>query len=331
MKKLINRREDFVDEVIDAITRAHDEIRVGKDSDRVIVRSQRPERPQVGIVTGGGSGHLPLFLGYVGSGLCTAAAVGNVFSSPSSEQILSATKEADSGAGVLYLYGNYGGDVLNFDLAAEEGTAEGIDIRTVVIGDDVLSAPASAAGTRRGIAGMVMVYKAAGAAADRGDDLAAVEEIARRAAAAMRSAGVGLAPTILPTTGKPTFTLGETEMEIGVGIHGEPGSDRIDIESADATARRLMAPITEELELGAGDRVALLVNGLGATPAEELYLVGETARELLEERGVTIVHRWTGEYATSMEMAGASISVMKLDGDLEKLLAAPSHSPLVRF
>ncbi|MFD4422176.1 dihydroxyacetone kinase family protein [Agromyces sp. NPDC058484] len=329
LRKIINDPHEFVDEVLAGIVRAHpDTYRFASRDHRAVVTTTSPGR--VGIVTGGGSGHLPLFLGYVGKGLATGVAVGNVFSSPSPAQILATTKAADAGSGVLYLYGNYGGDVYNFDLAGEQAEVEGIKTRTVLGADDVLSAPADNASTRRGIAGLIMVYKVAGAAADRGDDLDQVAEVAQRAADAVRTAGVGLAPTILPAAGKPTFTLAEGEMEIGVGIHGESGVDTVEIATASSIADTLFGHLNAELQLGGGSRVAVLVNGLGATPPEELYVLYSEIAELIEAEGAHIAYNFVGEYATSMEMAGASISIMPLDSELEELLNAPASSPFYR-
>lgn len=330
MRKLINDPADFASETVEALLRSHPELEpVGGDT-RVVVRSDR-DRRRVGILTGGGSGHLPLFVGYVGVGLCGGALIGNVFSSPSSEQVLAATRALDTGAGVLYIYGNYGGDVLNFDLGADLAELEDIEVATVVVHDDVMSAPPDLAETRRGVAGLALVYKCAGAAAERGDDLVEVTRIAEKASENTFSAGVGLAPTILPTTGKPSFTLGDGEMEVGIGIHGEPGKARRPIKTANNVTAELLEPIETELQLTTGDRVAMLVNGLGATPLEELYLVARSARERLTALGVEIAHQWVGEYATSLEMAGASLSVMKIDAELDGVLGAPSFSPLVRF
>jgi dihydroxyacetone kinase len=329
LRKIINDPNEFVDEVLDGIVSAHpDAYRFASADKRAVVAPATPGR--VGVVTGGGSGHLPLFLGYVGSGLATGVAVGNVFSSPSPAQIFAATKAADGGNGVLYLYGNYGGDVYNFDLAAEMASAHGIPTRTVLGADDVLSAPADRASTRRGIAGLVMVYKIAGAAADRGYSLDEVSMIAQRAADAVRTAGMGLAPTILPAAGKPTFTLAEGEMEVGVGIHGESGIATVPIASADSIAGTLFEHLNAELGLTAGSRVAVLVNGLGATPLEELYLLYSAIARLATEQGAHIAYNLIGEYATSLEMAGASVSIMRLDSELEALLNAPAHSPFYR-
>ncbi|PKQ31204.1 MAG: dihydroxyacetone kinase [Actinobacteria bacterium HGW-Actinobacteria-2] len=329
MRKIINDPQDFVDEVIDGLLLAHPDHLRAVDADRRVLATTTVVPNQVGIVTGGGSGHLPLFLGYVGQGLCTAVAIGNVFSSPSAEQMAAAITAADAGAGVLCLYGNYGGDVLNFDLACD--LVDGVQTATVLGVDDVLSAPKQRADTRRGVAGLVFAYKVAGAAAARGASLAEVTEVARRATAATGTAGVGLSPTILPAAGKPTFTLAEGEMEIGIGIHGEPGRQRGPLQTADEITEMLIRPVLEDLEITAGDRVAVLVNGLGSTPAEELYLIYRKAAQLLAEAGVSIARRYIGEYATSLEMAGASLSLLRLDDELLTLLDAPAFSPLVSF
>ncbi|MDQ2754975.1 MAG: dihydroxyacetone kinase subunit DhaK [Actinomycetota bacterium] len=331
MKKLINDPDDFVDEVIDGLLLAHpDQLKAATADRRALVRADAPVAGHVGIVTGGGSGHLPAFLGYVGVGLCTGVAVGNVFSSPSSEQMYEATKAADGGAGVLYLYGNYGGDVFNFDLAGDLAELDGIETRTVLITDDALSAPIERRTERRGVAGMVFAFKVAGASAERGDDLERVTDLTQRAVDATRTVGVGLSPTILPAAGKPTFELADGEMEIGVGIHGEPGQHRGPLETADEVADRLIHAILDDIELVAGDRVAVMVNGLGATPAEELYLVYRRVHGALDELGVRVHRPYVGEYATSLEMAGASVTVMKLDDELVELLDAPASSPFFR-
>ncbi|BBU32417.1 dihydroxyacetone kinase subunit DhaK (plasmid) [Burkholderia sp. THE68] len=331
MKKIINHPEAFVDEIIESLLLAHPHwIKSATADHRALVRADAPNADRVGIVTGGGSGHMPGFLGYVGEGLCSGVAVGNVFSSPSSEQIFEATKAVNGGAGVLYVYGNYGGDVLNFDLAADLAEAEGIDIKTVVLTDDVASAPKERAADRRGVAGMVFAFKCAGAAAERGDSLDEVARICAKANANCRTMGVGLSPTILPAAGKPTFTLPDGEMEIGIGIHGEPGTHRGKLESADAIAERLTGQIVGDLAAPKGSRVALLVNGLGATPLEELYLLYRRSAKLIADEGLKVARSYVGEYVTSLEMAGASITVMLLDDELDALLDAPAHSPFFR-
>jgi dihydroxyacetone kinase len=330
VKKLINQPDDFVDEVIDGILAAHgDELRAVTEDHRVLARAaSTPD--SVGIVTGGGSGHLPLFLGYVGTGLCSAVAIGNVFSSPSAEQVLAATVASDTGRGVLHLYGNYGGDVMNFGLAVDMAELDGVTVRTVLAHDDVLSAPPEKADTRRGVAGILLAYKVAGAAAQRGDSLDEVARLTELACAQTWTVGVGLSPTILPAAGVPTFELADGEMEIGIGIHGEPGSERGPLRPADEVADRMLGAILAEAALSPGDAVVVLVNGLGATPLEELYLLYRHADRVLRERGVTIHRRYVGEYATSLEMAGASITVMRLDDELTPLVDAPASSPFFR-
>ena len=328
MRKLINHPNDFVDEVLEGILSAHpDQLRAVTDDRRAIVRADAPLEGRVGIVTGGGSGHLPVFLGYVGTGLCTGVAVGNVFSSPSSDQVLAATRASNGGAGVLHLFGNYGGDVLNFELAADMAEDEGIDTRTVLVTDDVTSAPADDREGRRGVAGLVFAYKCAGAAAEAGADLDEVAAVAAEANANTRTMGVGLSPTILPAAGEPTFTLDEGEMEIGIGIHGEPGIRREALRPADEVADALLEHILADLGADAGDEVCVLVNGLGATPQEELYVLYRRVHSRLSEAGLAVHRAYVGEYATSLEMAGASISVLRSTDRLRPLIDAPARSP----
>lgn len=328
MRKIINDPDNFVDEFIEGITLAHPELvkHPGEDP-RILVRADAPVRGHVGIVTGGGSGHLPLFKGYVGTGLCSGVAIGNVFSSPSSAQIFEATKAVDGGAGVLYLYGNYGGDVFNFDLAVDLAELEDIPTRTVLGRDDVASQPKARKYDRRGVAGIFFAYKAAGAAAERGDRLEEVARIAEDAVDRTATMGVGLSPTILPTTGQPSFELPNGEMEIGIGIHGEPGIRRGPLESANEITEQLLDAVTADLVLSEGDRVAVLVNGMGATPLEELYLIYRDVHQRLQSRGITIAKNYIGEFATSLEMAGASLSLLKLTDELFQLLEAPAKSP----
>jgi dihydroxyacetone kinase-like protein len=332
VKKLINDPEHFVDEVLEGLLLAHpDQLRSASDDSRALVRADAPQQGRVGIVTGGGSGHLPTFLGYVGEGLCSGVAVGNVFSSPSSEQVLDATRASDGGAGVLYLYGNYGGDVLNFYLAADMAELEDIRTRTVLVTDDVASQPKDRAADRRGVAGLFFAYKCAGAAAERGDDLDGVAAAAQAAVDATRTMGIGLSPTILPTVGKPTFELDEGEMEVGIGIHGEPGRERLPLEPANALVDRLLNPILEDLPFGSGDEVLLFVNGMGGTPLIELYLAYARAEELLRDRAISVRRRLVGNYITSLEMQGMSISLLRLDDEMTELWDAPVHTPALRW
>jgi dihydroxyacetone kinase len=329
MQKLINRPEDFVDETIDGILAAHgDELRRVGDS-RDVVRADAPVAGKVAIVTGGGSGHLPVFMGYVGRGLADGAAIGNVFASPSADQMLAVIREVDGGAGVLQVYGNYGGDAMNFGLAGELAEAEGIRVAEVRAADDVASAPKGEEDRRRGIAGIFFLYKVAGAAAERGDSLDDVTAVTRHAATGVRSMGVALSPCIVPAAGRPTFELAEGEMEIGMGIHGEPGVRRGPLQTADEVTDALVAALVEDLPGDRGKRVDVLVNGLGATPIEELYIVYRRAHSRLREAGLEVRRSWVGEYATSLEMAGASISLLLVDDDLAGLLDAPAASPFL--
>ncbi|KGF05838.1 dihydroxyacetone kinase subunit DhaK [Arcanobacterium sp. S3PF19] len=328
MKKIINDPNNFVDEMVEGILlSAPNDLKTPGDDPRILVRADAPVAGQVGIVAGGGSGHLPLFKGYIGKGLCSGVAIGNVFSSPSSQQCYEAAKAVDSGKGVLFLYGNYGGDVFNFDLATDLAELDDIEIKTVLGRDDVASQPKEKAKDRRGVAGIFFAYKIAGAAAERGDDLEAVAEVAEKTVSRTATMGVGLSPTILPTTGEPSFTLPDGEMEMGIGIHGEPGIRREPLRTADEIADEILEATAADLEITSGDRVAVLVNGLGATPLEELYILYRRVHKQLTAKGVVIERNYIGEYATSLEMAGASISLLKLDDELLELLDAPAYSP----
>lgn len=328
MKKLINDPYAFVDEMLDGVVRAHpNELKLAGPDKRVVARADAPVEGKVAICTGGGSGHLPVFMGYVGKGLADSCSIGNVFSSPSPDQMLEATRAAHGGAGVLYLFGNYNGDKLNFGMAAEMAEMEDIHVETVLVADDVASAPKGQEERRRGVAGLFFAYKIAGARAEEMASLGEVKVAAELALANTRSMGIALSPCTIPAASKPTFEIGEDEMEIGMGIHGEPGVRRGKLEPADRVADALMEPLVDELALKSGDEVAVLVNGLGATPAEELYILFRRVHEQMEKRGGAIYRPYVGEYATSMEMAGASLTIMKLDNELKRLLDAPAHSP----
>lgn len=327
MKKFINQPENFVDEMLEGILAAHPDALTIAGGDRRCIVTARPRKGKVGIVTGGGSGHLPLFLGYVGEGLLDGCAVGGVFQSPSADQMFQVTKAVDQGAGVLYLYGNYTGDILNFDMAAELAAMENIRTLSIVGNDDVASAPRGQEGKRRGVAGIFFVYKAAGAAAAEGATLDEVLRVAEKARANVRTMGVALTPCIVPEVGHASFNLGEDEMEIGMGIHGEPGIRRGKLQPADAVVDEMMAPILDDVPFASGDEVAVLVNGLGGTPKEELYVMYRRVAHILKAKGIRVVHVYTGELATSMEMAGASISLLRLDAELRRYLAAPCRTP----
>jgi phosphoenolpyruvate---glycerone phosphotransferase subunit DhaK len=326
MKKFLNEAVDFVDEMLDGIYLAHPELTFVNDDKRCMVVVQR-KSGKVGIATGGGSGHLPLFLGYVGKGMLDGAAVGGVFQSPSAEQMNEVTKAIDQGAGVLYIYGNYSGDLINFDMAAEMSDLDGIAVKQVIGNDDVASSVVGEEHKRRGVAGIFFVFKAAGAAAAEGLSLDEVTRVADKARARTRTMGVALSSCVVPEIGHATFSLGEDEMEIGMGIHGEPGISRKTLAKADKVVDEMMDRIFAEQTLGRGDEVAVLINGLGGTAKEELYILFRRVSQLLTERGAAVKHVWIGEYATSMEMAGASISILHLDEELDRLIAAPANTP----
>lgn len=324
MKKILNRPVDYVDEVLDGLCAAHPDI-YAQPSPRVIARAAGATPGKVGLVTGGGSGHLPVFTGYVGRGLLDAAAIGDVFASPSAEQMAEAMRRAHGGAGVLRLYGNYGGDVMNFDMAGEMLEMEDVASTTVLLADDVASAPPEEREKRRGVAGMVYAFKIAGARAEERAGLDEVTATAQKAADACRSIGMALSPCTVPQAGRPTFEIGEGEMEMGMGIHGEPGIWRDRIKPADAVTDEMMDRLLADMPLGRGDRISILVNSLGATPLEELYIMFRRAKARLDERGVAVVMPLVGRYATSMEMTGATVTICRLDGELERLLKAPAH------
>ena len=329
MKKILNAPSAYVDEMLDGLCVAHPTVyRRAGEAGRVIARAGGPRRGKVGIVSGGGSGHLPLFTGYVGQGLLDACAIGNVFAGPSVGDCIDAMRSADGGAGVLRLYGNYGGDRMNFDMAGEMLEAEGMQTTTVLGADDVASAGPEERHKRRGVAGLIYAFKIAGAKAEQpGATLAAVTQAAHKASAATRSIGVALTPCVIPEAGKPTFSLAEDEMEMGMGIHGEPGIWRGALVSADKIAAEMLERILADIDIGRGERVSVLVNSLGATPLEELYILYRAVAGALAAKGIATVAPLVGRYATSMEMAGASLSVLRLDAELEALLRAPADCP----
>lgn len=328
MKKFINRPEQFVDEMLEGILAAHpDELSCVDGNLRCIVRKNAPVKGKVALATGGGSGHLPVFLGYVGEGLLDGCSVGGVFQSPSADNMLAVSKAIDGGAGILYIYGNYSGDRMNFDMASEMADMEGIKVEQVIVADDVASAPKGQENKRRGVAGLFYVYKAAGACAAAGEPLAEVKRIAEKANANTRTMGVALSACTIPEVGKPTFRIGEGEMEIGMGIHGEPGIRRGSLAAADDIVHEMMRAVIDDLPFKRGDEVSILVNSLGATPREELYIMFRAARVVLDDAGISIVMPHIGEFATSMEMAGASITLIRLDDELKRLLAGPAKSP----
>lgn len=328
MQKLINDPDELVVEMLEGILLAHgDQLKSVSDDLHSLVRADAPVAGKVAIVTGGGSGHLPLFLGYVGEGLLDGVGVGDVFASPTPGQLLEVTKAVDSGAGVLYLYGNYGGDLMNFDVAGELAELEGISTVTVVGHDDVASASKGEEEYRRGIAGLFMLYKVAGAKAAAGASLQEVADTTERAQSGLRSYGVALSPMTLPSVGKPTFELPIGKMELGMGIHGEPGIGHSDLLSADAVADKLVDAILADMDVPSGSSVAVLLNGLGSTPGEELYVLYRRVHTRLTDAGITVHRKWIGEFVTSLEMAGVSLSIMKLDEELTTLVDAGCRTP----
>ena len=318
-KKIINDPYKVVDEMVEGIVLAHsDLLKFANNNKRAVIRKDAPIKDKVGILIGGGSGHEPAFLGYVGKGLADAAAIGNVFASPSPDPIVEATKAISADMGVVYMYGNYAGDIMNFDMAAEICQMEGIPIKTVLVTDDIASAPLDKKNERRGVAGDFYVFKIAGAAADVGMELDDVCRLAEKANDMTISMGVALGPCSLPHTLEPSFVLEDNEMEIGLGIHGEAGVRKGNLQSADEITTELMDKILNEM--GNSKKVSVLINGLGSTPLMELYIMYRKTNEILNKNQIEIHSSFVGEYVTSLEMNGASITLMKLDDEIQPLL-----------
>jgi dihydroxyacetone kinase-like protein len=326
VKKILNQPSAYVDEMLDGLCTAYPE-HYTLASARVLARKGGARPGKVGVVTGGGSGHLPVFLGYVGQGLLDACAVGNVFAGPRVSDCVGAIEAADGGVGVLALYGNYGGDRMNFEMAQEQLESDTLPLTSVRVADDVASASVAERDKRRGVAGMVLAFKVAGACAAAGYSLAVVTQVASKAAQACRSIGVALTPCTVPESGKASFQISDAEIEFGMGIHGEPGLWRGPVKSADALTDEMLDLLLPEVPLSAGDRAAVLVNSLGATPHEELFIVYRRVAKILTSRGVKPVMPLIGRYATSMEMTGLSLTLMPLDSELETLLTAPADCP----
>ena len=328
MKKIINKPENFVDETMEGIILAYgDKVKLLNGDKRVLLTNQPVKPGKVGIVTAGGSGHLPTFLGYVGQGLIDGCAVGNVFASPSAQKMADMIKACDYGSGVLCLYGNYGGDTMNFEMACETAEFDDVTTAQIRVRDDIASSPVENAEKRRGVAGLLYAYKVAGAAAEKMMSLDEVVAVTEKALANIKTMGVATTPCIVPEVGKPTFSIDEDKIEVGMGIHGEPGIEVRDMMTVDEIAELVLGKITDEMPLAEGDEVSVLVNGLGGTPLEELLIVYRKVAMLLKDKGVTVVMPHIGEYATSMEMAGLSITVFKLDAELKELLLSPASTP----
>ena len=327
MKKIINSPENVVNEMLQGMVEAHPEYLKKVEGFQILVRKESPVENKVALVSGGGSGHEPSHGGYVGEGMLSAAVAGEVFTSPTPDQVLEAIKNVDGGRGVLLVIKNYTGDVMNFEMAGEMAAMEDIEVEKVVVNDDVAVEDSTYTAGRRGIAGTVFVHKIAGAAAEEGRDLQEVKAIAERVIANVRSMGMSLDACVVPAAGKKGFQLADDEVEIGLGIHGEPGTHKEKLKSADEYTEHLMEKILEDNHIERGEEVAVMVNGLGATPVMELYIVNKKVREILGEGGIEVAKTYVGNYMTSLEMPGFSISILKLDDELKRLLEVKADTP----
>jgi dihydroxyacetone kinase-like protein len=330
MKKIINDPSTVVDEALDGLAAAHSDLLTLHRNPTFVTRVDAPVTGKVALLSGGGSGHEPLHIGYVGAGMLDAAVPGAMFTSPTPDQILDATKAVDGGAGVLHIVKNYTGDVLNFEMAAELAQAQGLSVTAVVVGDDVAVKDSTWTAGRRGVGGTVLVEKIAGAAAARGDHLAGVTVIAQRVVAQVRSMGMALRACTVPHSGQPSFFLAEDEMEIGIGIHGEPGRETRKLAPADEIVAMLLDAVVQDLPFVSGDRTLLFVNGMGGTPEVELYLAYNCARKYLAGKGIEVQRSLVGNYVTALEMQGMSITLLKLDDELVELWDAPVHTVALR-
>jgi len=327
MKKLINRTETLLQESLSGFAAAHSDI-VALGEEGKFVRRRNLKRGKVGLISGGGSGHEPLHAGFVGLGMLDAACPGQVFTSPTPDQMLAAAEAVETGGGVLFIVKNYEGDVMNFAMAAEMANGK---VYTIITDDDVAVETSTYSTGRRGVAGTLIVERMVGAAAEKGAGLEALQALGQRVNAQTRSMGVALSSCTVPAAGKPTFQLGEDEMEMGVGIHGEPGRRRVKLTTADAIADEMMEAILGDLKLKSGSDALLLVNGFGGTPAMELYLMYNAARRILESKGIKVARSLVGSYVTSLEMAGCSLTVSALDGELTGLWDSPIHTAALRW
>ncbi|HYY78461.1 MAG TPA: dihydroxyacetone kinase subunit DhaK [Actinomycetes bacterium] len=331
MKKLINSVDDFVRESLEGMERAHGDL-IGVNYDPFVVyRADAPRQGKVGVISGGGSGHEPMHGGFVGMGMLDAACPGEVFTSPTPDQMQWATEKVNGGAGVLHIVKNYSGDVMNFEMAADLGRDAGIQVESVVVDDDVAVRDSLYTQGRRGVGGTVLMEKIAGARAEEGGDLASVAALARDVNTNVRSMGLALTSCTVPAAGQPTFELGDDEVEIGIGIHGEPGRERIKLEPADQLVDRLARPVIEDLGLNQGEQALLFVNSMGGTPLAELYVIYRHVARLLDEGGVRVTRHLVGPYITSLEMQGCSVTILRLDDEKTRLWDAPVHTPGLRW
>jgi dihydroxyacetone kinase-like protein len=325
MQRILNNPDNIVDDMIRGFVKAHGDMAVLTGNPRVLRRADMP-RDQVGIVTGGGSGHKPAFIGYLGRGLCDAAAVGEICTSPSATAFLDAFRAANQGRGIACLYGNYSGDNMNVKMAVKMAAREGIEVKTVIANDDAASAPRDQAGKRRGVAGEVLMWKVGGAKAAQGAGLDEVIAAAQKAIDGTRSVGIGLSPCTLPAVGHPNFEIKPGTMEVGIGHHGEPGIEVCPLEDAAGLARRMTGIVLPDLPFTGADEVVVLISGLGATPVMELYVLYDEVERILTARGLRIHRSYVGNYFTSLEMAGATLTVMRLDDELRELVDMPCYS-----
>ncbi|MCO8266977.1 dihydroxyacetone kinase subunit DhaK [Haloferax prahovense] len=326
MKKLINEPGAVVDEMLDGMVAAHPELR-RLDGTNVLVRDDAPVEGKVAVVSGGGSGHEPTHAGYLGEGMLDGAAAGEVFTSPTADQLNEMIQATDAGEGVLCVVKNYEGDVMNFDTAAEMAAMEGVEVEQVVVNDDVAVEDSLYTSGRRGVAGTIFVHKCAGAKAAAGGDLGEVTAVAEKVVDNVRTMGMALTSCVTPEKGEPTFDLGEDEIELGIGIHGEPGTERADVMSADEITEHLTENVLDDLELDEGEEVVTMVNGMGGTPLSELYIVNRKLQSILGDRGIETWDAWVGDYMTSLDMMGCSVSVLRVDDELKELLGAPAETP----
>lgn len=329
MKKLINDPADVIADALRGMAFAHPELRIDH-TNRIIYRGDAPVASKVGLISGGGSGHEPLHGGFVGAGMLDAACAGEVFTSPVPDQMLEATKNVDSGAGVVHIVKNYTGDVMNFEMAAELAAAEGITVESVLVDDDVAVRDSTFTAGRRGVGATVLVEKIAGAAAEQGRSVTEVADVARRVNAASRSMGVALTSCTVPAVGHPTFDLPDDEIEVGIGIHGEPGRDRVPLQPAKAVAELMAEPVLSDLDFTGGDGVILFVNSMGATPLIELYVMYAEFAAILDKAGIRVARSLVGPYITSLDMAGCSVTILKADDDLLQLWDHPVNTPALR-
>lgn len=326
MQRIINDPNNVVPDMLKGYVKAHPDIVLPTDNPRVLKYKDTPIKDKVGIVTGGGSGHKPAFIGYIGKNLVDAVAAGEIFSSPTAKGFYDAFKAADGGKGVACLYGNYAGDVMNVTMAIEEAEEDGIEVKTVLANDDVPSAPKDEKEKRRGVAGEVLMWKVGGAKAALGGSLDEVIAAAQKAIDNTRSVGIGLAPCTIPSVGKPNFSIEPGKMEFGIGHHGEPGIKVVDLTTADEMAEMSLDSILPDLPFEKGDEVVVLVSGLGATPVMELYIFYNKVAEILDEKGINIYRPYVGDYFTSLDMMGITLTVMKVDDELKQLVDLDCYS-----